>query len=132
MTHGLPTTLYHLRLRCFHSFRTCDKQEVHSARFAILSAMVKHPINKKVSSNFERFVLLIAIIEPLSTIPQIYDVFTSKNAQSLSLLSWLLFAGASMVWLVYGVKIKSMPLIASSILWITTEVLLMVGIVLYS
>lgn len=100
--------------------------------FAILSKMVKHPIHKKPTSTFEKFVLLVAIIEPLSTLPQIYDVYTSKDAASLSLLSWVLFAGASVVWLIYGLKIKSRPLIASSFLWISTELTLMIGIVLYS
>lgn len=94
--------------------------------------MVKHPINKKINSTFERFVLLVAIVEPLSTLPQIYDVFTAKDASSLSLLSWMLFAGASVIWLIYGLKIKSYPLIASSVLWISTEFLLMAGIILYS
>lgn len=94
--------------------------------------MIKHPIHKKPVSTFEKFVLLIAIIEPLSTLPQIFDLYTSKDASSLSLLSWVLFAGASVVWLVYGLKIKSRPLIASSLLWITTELILMAGIVLYS
>ena len=96
--------------------------------------MVKHPVkkNKKVNSTFEKFVLLVAIVEPLSTLPQIYDVYSTKDAHALSLVSWLLFACASIVWLIYGIKIKSNPLIASSILWISTEVLLMIGIILYS
>ncbi|HAG27211.1 TPA: hypothetical protein DCG61_00290 [Patescibacteria group bacterium] len=100
--------------------------------FGILNKMVKHPINKKVNSTFEKFVLLVAIIEPLSTLPQIFETFQSRDASSLSLLSWILFAGASVIWLIYGIKLKSRPLIASSILWISTEVILMIGIVLYS
>ena len=94
--------------------------------------MVKHPIHKNPSSTFERLVLLIAVIEPFSTLPQIYDIYTSKDATSISLLSWLLFAGASVVWLIYGIKIKSLPLIFSSLLWISTEILLIIGIVMYS
>ena len=96
--------------------------------------MVKHPIDKKAKENptFEKFVLLVAIVEPLSTLPQIYDTFSTKDASSLSLLSWVLFTAASFVWLIYGIKIRSGPLIASSILWISTELLLMAGIILYS
>lgn len=94
--------------------------------------MVKHPINKKTNSAFERFVLLVAIIEPLSTLPQIYDLYSSQDASSLSLLSWVLFTAASVIWLIYGISIKSRPLIASSILWLSTELLLMTGIILYS
>lgn len=93
---------------------------------------MKHNTNVRNNTTFEKFVLLIAIIEPLSTIPQIFDVFTSRDAQSLSLLSWILFTCASIVWFIYGIRLKNTPLIASSILWISTELILMVGIVLYS
>ena len=94
--------------------------------------MVKHPLKKKVGTKFEKFVLAVAIVEPLSTIPQIYDVYTTKDATTLSLLSWVLFASASVTWLIYGLKIKNVPLIASSILWVSTEILLILGIFLYS
>jgi uncharacterized protein with PQ loop repeat len=83
-------------------------------------------------SFFDTFVLAVAIIEPLSTVPQIVDVYTSKDAHSLSLLSWLLFMSASVTWLAYGIKIKNLPLIASSIMWVSTEVLLVIGIIAYS
>lgn len=80
----------------------------------------------------ERLALVVAIVEPLSTVPQIVETFQSKNAESLSLLSWLLFMAASLVWLAYGIKIKNRPLIASSVLWVLTELTLIAGILLYS
>lgn len=96
--------------------------------------MTKHKANKKGSKLqiLEYLVLGVAIIEPLSTVPQIVEVFQSQNAESLSLLSWLLFMSASVIWLFYGIKIKNQQLIASSILWVSTELLLITGIVMYS
>lgn len=96
--------------------------------------MTKHKIDNRYSKlrTLEYLVLVVAIIEPLSTLPQIIEVFASQDARSLSLLSWILFMSASLIWLVYGIKIKNQPLIASSVLWVGTELLLITGIVVYS
>ena len=87
---------------------------------------------KQPRNYFDTLALAVAIIEPLSTVPQIVEIYTTKNVESLSLLSWLLFMVASVIWLVYGIKIKNVPLIASSIMWVSTEVLLIVGIIAFS
>jgi MtN3 and saliva related transmembrane protein len=97
--------------------------------------MTKYKININKTNNalsIEHLALTIAILEPLSTVPQILDIYRTQDVESLSLLSWLLFAAASIVWLVYGIKINNLPLIASSMLWVTTEVILIFGILIYS
>lgn len=96
--------------------------------------MIKYKVNPKPTKglSLERLALVVAIIEPLSTVPQIVEIYQSENAESISLLSWLLFMAASLIWLAYGLKIKNPPLIASSVLWVITELTLIVGIIIYS
>ncbi len=88
----------------------------------------------KVKNNgiLEKLVLAVAIIEPLSTIPQIIDIFTTKDTTAISLVTWILFAIAAVIWLAYGIKIKNTPLIVSSALWVLTESIIVIGILLYS
>lgn len=97
--------------------------------------MAKHKVYTKPKnkmSSLEKLALVVAIVEPFSTLPQIIDIYTSRNVESLSLLSWLLFLVGSVVWLAYGIKLKNAPLIASSILWLSTELVLIFGILIYS
>ena len=94
--------------------------------------MSKHIPKTKDKGLLEKVVLVIAIIEPLSTIPQIVDIYARQDAHGVSLLSWLLFMAASVTWLAYGIKIKNVPLIASSVVWVTTEVTLIIGILRFS
>ena len=75
--------------------------------------------------------IIFAAIEPLTTIPQIVLLYTTKNATGLSLSMWVLYMLAAFVWLVYGIRIKSKALIASSIFWILTELPMVVGILIY-
>jgi uncharacterized protein with PQ loop repeat len=101
----------------------------------MLSGMTKHNINiRRMNKPFsiEHLALAVAIVEPLSTVPQILDIYRTHDVESLSLLSWLLFAAASVIWLTYGIKIKNRPLIASSVLWVSTEAVLIFGILIYS
>ncbi len=94
--------------------------------------MSRHVVKNKNGGILEKLVLAVAIIEPLSTIPQIVDIFTTKDTTAISLVTWLLFAIAAVVWLAYGIKIKNTPLIISSSLWMLTESIIVIGILIYS
>jgi MtN3 and saliva related transmembrane protein len=80
---------------------------------------------------FGRFILAVAIIEPLTTIPQIYQIWSRKSAEGVSLATWGFYTLTACIWLVYGIKIKEKPIIISSIMWILTEGLVVIGILLY-
>ena len=101
----------------------------------MLNKMTKHKIiSKKVTktSLVGQLVLGVAILEPLSTVPQIIDIYTTRDVASLSLLSWVFFIIGASIWLAYGIKIKNLPLIISSALWVATELILIIGILIYS
>lgn len=75
--------------------------------------------------------MIVAIAEPLMTIPQIYTIWTSKNAAGVSLLTWALYVGASLVWFVYGMAVKNRPLAVTGALWILVELGVIIGILKY-
>lgn len=81
--------------------------------------------------NIDKAMTIFAIIEPLSTLPQILDIYTHRSAKDVSFVSWLLYLFFAIIWLLYGLRIKNMPLIMSSLFWIATEALVVIGIVLY-
>jgi len=84
-----------------------------------------------ISPQFILFVSTVAVIEPIMTIPQAWTIWMNKSAQDVSLLSWSVFLIAAAVWLVYGLKLKSWPLIITSSLWIVLDLIVVVGIILY-
>lgn len=83
-------------------------------------------------SVFESAMIGLAIFEPATAIPQIIQIYTSKNASSLSLLSQLLYLGTTCMWLFYGIRTKSRPLALTSLLWMISELLIIFGIFLYA
>ena len=47
----------------------------------------------------------------LLTMPQIIKVLKTKKAEDLSILTVIIFITASTLWIIYGVRIDSLPLI---------------------
>lgn len=74
---------------------------------------------------------IVALVGPLSSVPQIYEIWTERNAAGVSFLTWMLFLFTSLVWLLYGISKRDRPLIISNALWVVGEVIIMVGAVLY-
>lgn len=85
----------------------------------------------KPSPALARAILVVAILEPASDIPQIISLYAHKDATGISVLTWLIYVVFSSVWLFYGIRIKDRPIIISSILFLAAEVLVIAGSSLY-
>ncbi|GAA4115900.1 SemiSWEET transporter [Aquimarina addita] len=56
-----------------------------------------------------------ATLTTAAFLPQVYQTWRTKNAQSLSLYMLLIFFVGVLSWLVYGVLINSMPVIVANV-----------------
>jgi len=81
----------------------------------------------KANPSLEKLVLFVAVVEPLMTIPQIIQIYVQHDTGS-SLLTWTLYLFASVVWLIYGAKTRSIPIITTSILWVVMEAAVALGL----
>ncbi len=80
----------------------------------------------------ERFALIAGIIQPLISIPQIIQIYSSQSAADVSLLTWVGYLVFAAVFLAYGLTFKLTPIWVTQIIWIIMEVAIIVGILLYS
>ena len=74
---------------------------------------------------------MVALVGPLSSVPQIYEIWSERNAAGVSFVTWTLFLLTSLVWLLYAMSKRDRPLIISNALWIVGEVIIMVGAALF-
>lgn len=79
---------------------------------------------------FERFMLVFATVEPIATIPQIVEIWSNNNTAGVSLVTWFFYALTSCIWLAYGIIRKDKPLMVSGILWVTSQGLVVLGLLL--
>ncbi|MFY9228166.1 MAG: hypothetical protein WAO28_02465 [Candidatus Microsaccharimonas sp.] len=86
----------------------------------------KHKIKNK--GGIDTIALVVGILQPLSTIPQIYMVYSTHDASSVSLFMWASFNVASVVLLMYGLRHKLTPIIWAQTLWIIFQTPMMVSV----
>ena len=87
--------------------------------------------NGRMAHIFDDFMYVIAIVMPLTTIPQIIQIWTNKSAQSVSIITWSAYVFSASCWLVYSIVHKEKVLIINSILWVILELMVVVGIIIY-
>lgn len=78
---------------------------------------------------FDRIVLVVSVMYPLSALPQAIAVF-SGNAEGVSLLSWGFFLVCASLFLTYGIRRRVLPMIVSNSIWLVMDALVVIGIFL--
>ena len=84
---------------------------------------------KRHLSLFDRIVIVVSFIYPLSASPQVVEVFAG-NIAGVSLFSWVGFLVCATLFLAYGVKHKITPMIIANSLWVVMDSLVILGILM--
>lgn len=79
----------------------------------------------------DRYVFIVAIGGPLTTIPQITKIWVNQNAQDISVATWALFVLSASIWLFYGIAHRNKPIIISNLLWVLLEGMVLAGAIIY-
>lgn len=81
---------------------------------------------------FDKAMVGFAILGPLATLPQVFQVFSTQDAKGLSLLTWVLWTLLSVLWCVYGALHKETPIVVSNLIYIVLQSAVVVAIFMYS
>ncbi len=80
----------------------------------------------------DKIMLGVALIGPLATLPQVYQVFMTQDAKGLSIFTWTVWTVFSIIWLLYGMLHKETPIVLSNLISIVLQSAVVVAILLYS
>lgn len=72
--------------------------------------------------------LLVGLLQPIMTIPQIILVFEAGDASQVSFWTWLTYDIASVVMLWYGIAHRLVPIIVAQILWLVVQTIMIAAI----
>lgn len=64
-------------------------------------------------------------------LPQIIKIFRRKSAKDISAVSYSVFTLGAVIWLLYGIELRSSAVIFSNTLSIVTSITVLVGWFLY-
>ena len=76
--------------------------------------------------------MVTGVIGPLASIPQAIQIYTTQDAEGVSLITWSLFILTNGALLIYGLVHKLTPIIVSNICWEVIQVIVVIGILMYS
>lgn len=86
---------------------------------------------KQQNSLIDWLALAVGVLQPLTTIPQIYLVYSSRDTSTVSLFMWTSYNVASIILLLYGIKHKLTPIIWAQSLWILVQTPMMISVFLF-
>jgi len=86
---------------------------------------------KSFIKDYDKFMYGIAVFIPLTTLPQAWDIWSSKSAEDVSIITWGFFTFSAICWLIYALIHRDKILIINHILWVILETLVLTGIIIY-
>lgn len=79
----------------------------------------------------DRLTYIIAIVEPIITIPQVYVIFHDKTAAGIAISSWIGYQIFTVIWLWYGIFHKERVIVIYQILWLVMQTAIIIGGLMY-
>ena len=65
----------------------------------------------------DRLVLVVGVIGPLVTVPQILKIYVTHDASGISLVSWGMWALLDIPWILYGIAHREPPIVITYTLY---------------
>ncbi|HRN97666.1 MAG TPA: hypothetical protein PLZ58_04440 [Candidatus Saccharibacteria bacterium] len=97
---------------------------------------MRQPINTKRVTKRTKMIdsvaLLVGIVQPFTTLPQIWMVYVSQDASQVSFFMWTGYNVASIVLLVYGIHHRLPPIIWAQVLWLVVQTPMMVSVFFFN
>lgn len=79
----------------------------------------------------DRIIFVVAIAQPLLTLPQVILIFTQHTAKGVSLATWVGYEIFTCVWFAYALVHKIKPIIMNEFIWFTLQGAVIIGILRY-
>ncbi|MCI4434570.1 MAG: SemiSWEET transporter [Thermoplasmata archaeon] len=70
---------------------------------------------------------IAGILTTSSFLPQLIKIYTHKSARDISLFMYIIISTGIFLWLIYGIEIKSMPIIGANGVSLALTLLILVG-----
>jgi MtN3 and saliva related transmembrane protein len=101
-------------------------------RKRIFKKLEPYPHPESLKRLLDKTMVFIAVVGPLATLPQVFQVFSTQDAKGLSLITWSLWTVLSFLWCIYGAVHKETPIVVSNAIYIVLQGAVIVAIFLYS
>lgn len=92
---------------------------------------LNYRMNREEITFIDKAMLVVAIVHPLSALPQVFDIYSNQSAENVSLVTWVSFMLIGIIYTIYAVIHRLKPMIISQILWYAVDLSIIIGILMY-
>lgn len=74
---------------------------------------------------------IMGVFLGLGSLPQAIKIFRTKSARDIAPLSYLIMVFGSTIWILYGLELKSLPIVIPNVLGVILGTVILVGYLRY-
>jgi MtN3 and saliva related transmembrane protein len=74
---------------------------------------------------------VFGVVNGFANFPQIYKIFKKKSAKDIAAITYMILTVGTVVWLLYGFEIRSIPVIVMNGLALIEFILILIGCYMY-
>lgn len=78
-----------------------------------------------------KITLFVGVAGPLTNLPQLLEIYITRNATGVSELSWFLYLVADIPFILWGIVRNDKPVFATYSLWFISNLFILVGALVY-
>lgn len=93
--------------------------------------LLRYLHKKQNRTKIDAVMSVAAIAHPLMALPQVIQIYATKQVAGLSIFMWVAWLALGMVFLLYGLAHRLKPYILMQVLWVVIDLLVISGILLY-
>ena len=109
-----------------------EEIDIHKRKRVHGREMHPYPSKKPMINLADRIVSITAILYPLTLLPQLYMIWSTENAEGVSLLTWSLLLLFTLPLVAYAFLHKDKKLTIMYSIFFVLYVLIIIGIILFS
>jgi len=87
--------------------------------------------NNRLKLLVDRAVYGFGVLSVIVLFPQVFKIWSQKNASGLSLFSWVGILLGTIFWLTYGLIHKEKPIIVANLALASMDILIVLGILVF-
>ncbi len=95
------------------------------------AALEPYPARAKWKRFLDHLVLVVGVLGPAASLPQLVKIYSLHNATGLSALTWGIWALMDTPWIIYGFVHRERPIVYTYLLWFSINTLTCIGAVIY-
>lgn len=91
-----------------------------------------HPKHKAPNEGLlDKLALFVGVVQPLTTLPQIWLVYSRQDASTVSFFMWMMYNVSSTILILYGLRHKIKIIVWSQSMWITVQTPMMLSVFIF-